>query len=108
MTKNEYAMDNAIDYGKWQNIKKCIRSLDQLQSAAEAGNMTAAVIYADIVSTFDSLSNRQRQCISLVMLQGYTIQEAAVMFDITHQCVADYIKHACKKISYLLESDNDD
>jgi DNA-directed RNA polymerase specialized sigma24 family protein len=102
MTKNEIALDNAIDYASWQDIKQCIRQLGRLQHAAEAGNMTAACIYADIISTFERLSNRQRQCISLVMLQGYTIQEAAVKLGITHQCVADYIKKSCKRISFLL------
>jgi DNA-directed RNA polymerase specialized sigma24 family protein len=108
MTKNEIQMANAINYGDWRDIKKCLRSLDQLQSAAEAGNMTAAVIYTDIVSAFKSLSGRQKQSIKLVMLQGITIQEAAVKLDITHQCVADYIKNACKKISYILVDENDD
>lgn len=103
MTKNEIALDNAVDYSKWQDVKQCIRQLGRLQHTAEAGNMTAACIYADVISTFNKLSNRQRQCISLVMLQGYTIQETAVKLGITHQCVADYIKNACKRISFLLD-----
>lgn len=108
MTKNEIAMDNAIDYSDWHDVKRCIRQIISCQYAAEAGNMTAAVIYTDILSTFDSLSNRQRQCIKLVMLQGYTIEDAAVRLDISHQCVADHIKTACQRISYILEDVNHD
>lgn len=108
MTKNEIQMDNAIIYDDWRDIKKCLRSLDQLRTAAEAGNMTATAIYADIVSCFKNLSKRQKQSIDLCMLQGLTIQEAAVIMDITHQSVADYIKNACKKISYILAGEDDD
>jgi len=106
MTKNEIAMDNAIDYNDWHDIKRCIRQIDKLQHTAEAGNMTAAVIYTDILSTFRRLSIRQKQCIKLVMLQGYTIEDAAVRLDISHQCVADHIKTACQRISYILEDIN--
>lgn len=108
MTKNEIAMDNAIDYNDLHDIKRCIRQIDKLQHTAEAGNMTAACIYTDIIGTFKRLSIRQRQCINLVMLQGYNIEDAAVVLNISHQCVADHVKTACQRISYILEDVNHD
>jgi DNA-directed RNA polymerase specialized sigma24 family protein len=102
----------SYDYNNVDALRNALRDLALLDSSAENGDFKALDIVLDLKARLNgevidefSLTEHQRKCIDLCLIQNKTETEVAIMFHTSQQSVHYGIKAGLKKLKRALAGD---